>query len=117
MIKITQEATSTYNRFESLARNHPVAFRYMVDETKRQRNHAIVIASELHQSLDVLTALATPFAAKYGEGYSGKRYYDGNDVAVDPMESRTIDAAKVAFGGQHANVQPLSRGECKSWGL
>lgn len=97
-----------YNRFADLARRHPDALMLIIAETERQRNHFIGIPSENFASEDVMTALGTSLVNKYAEGYPGGRYYDGNDVAADPIELRTIQAVKTAFQGYHANVQPLA---------
>jgi len=55
----------------------------------------------------VLEAMATVLANKYSEGYSGKRYYGGNEV-IDKMEDLAIARAKELFAAPHVNVQPLS---------
>ena len=101
-----QTGTVPYNRFVELARNHQVSFSLMLAETERQIRHGVMIPSENHASEAVLAAIGTPLMNKYAEGYPGRRYYDGNDVAVDPLEERAIRATKVAFRGEHANVQP-----------
>ena len=51
--------------------------------------------------------MGSVFTNKYSEGYSGKRYYGGNEV-VDEMESLAVNRAKALFGAEHVNVQPLS---------
>src|SRR5437016_3192036 len=47
------------------------------------------------------------FTNKYAEGYPGKRYYGGCEVA-DKVEQLAIDRAKELFGAEHANVQAHS---------
>src|SRR5215469_44045 len=47
------------------------------------------------------------FTNKYAEGYPGKRYYGGCEVA-DKVEQLAIDRAKQLFGADHANVQAHS---------
>src|SRR5262249_44313412 len=51
----------------------------------------------------VLEAMGSVFTNKYAEGYPGKRYYGGCEVA-DKVEQLAIDRAKQLFGADHANV-------------
>jgi glycine hydroxymethyltransferase len=76
-------------------------------ETKRQQEELEIIASENYMSLAVLEALASPLANKYSEGYSGKRYYGGNNI-IDEIEDLAISRAKELFSAEHVNVQSLS---------
>ena len=80
-------------------------------EQKRQKKVINLIASENYVSADVLDALGSEFTNKYAEGYSGKRYYGGNEV-VDKIENLAIERALALFGLSrqtwHVNVQPLS---------
>jgi glycine hydroxymethyltransferase len=76
-------------------------------ETKRQQEELELIASENYMSLAVLEALASPLANKYSEGYSGKRYYGGNNI-IDEIEDLAISRAKELFSAEHVNVQSLS---------
>src|SRR5690606_8459358 len=55
----------------------------------------------------VLTALASPLANKYAEGYPGARHHGGCEL-VDAAERLAIDRAKRLFAAEHANVQPHS---------
>ncbi|MDX1765612.1 MAG: serine hydroxymethyltransferase [Candidatus Saccharimonadales bacterium] len=77
------------------------------NERKRQREGLELIPSENYVSQDVLTALGSVFTNKYSEGYSGKRYYGGQEF-MDVAEDIAVDRAKQLFGADHANVQPLS---------
>jgi glycine hydroxymethyltransferase len=79
----------------------------IVKETARQATELELIASENYVSPAVLEALASPLANKYSEGYSGHRYYGGNDV-IDQIETLAIDRAKQLFKAESVNVQPLS---------
>lgn len=79
----------------------------LLAEENRQRDGLELIPSENHTSSAVLAALATPLSDKYAEGYPGKRYYRGNDVA-DKVETLVQDRAKSLFGVPYANVQPYS---------
>ncbi len=76
-------------------------------ETNRQENELELIASENYVSRAVLEALASPLANKYSEGYSGKRYYGGNQI-IDEIEDLAITRGKALFSAEHMNVQSLS---------
>ncbi len=79
----------------------------MVAELGRQREGLELIPSENLVSPAVLEALGSVFTNKYAEGYPGKRYYAGNEH-VDSVERLAIERAKILFGAEHVNVQPLS---------
>ncbi|MEU7045419.1 serine hydroxymethyltransferase [Streptomyces varsoviensis] len=66
-----------------------------------------MIASENYVSAAVLEATGTVLQNKYSEGYSGKRYYEGQQN-IDLVENLAADRAKRLFGVEHANVQPYS---------
>lgn len=66
-----------------------------------------LIASENYVSQAVLEATGSVLTNKYSEGYSGKRYYEGQQF-VDPIEDLAVERAKSVFGVEHANVQPYS---------
>lgn len=76
-------------------------------ERIRQEDGLTLIPSENHTSRAVLEALATVFSDKYAEGYPGRRYYAGNEIA-DLLETLVVERAKVLFGVPYANVQPYS---------
>jgi glycine hydroxymethyltransferase len=76
-------------------------------ENTRQRDAVRLIASENYVSAAVLEATGTVLTNKYSEGYSGKRYYEGQQI-IDQVETLAIDRAKALFGVEHANVQPYS---------
>lgn len=76
-------------------------------EIKRESEGMELIASENYVSKAVLEAMATVFTNKYSEGYSGHRYYGGNEI-VDAVETLAIERAKKLFCAEHVNVQPLS---------
>jgi glycine hydroxymethyltransferase len=76
-------------------------------ENTRQRDTVRLIASENYVSAAVLEATGTVLTNKYSEGYSGKRYYEGQQI-IDQVESLAIERAKSLFGVEHANVQPYS---------
>ena len=79
-------------------------------EKKRQKGVINLIASENYVSKDVLEALGSELTNKYAEGYSGKRYYGGQEV-VDKVENLAIERALKLFNltsKWRVNVQPLS---------
>lgn len=80
-------------------------------EKKRQKSVINLIASENYVSKDVLETLGSELTNKYAEGYSGKRYYGGNEV-VDKIENLAIERALKLFGLKSdkwsVNVQALS---------
>jgi glycine hydroxymethyltransferase len=76
-------------------------------EAQREATGLELIPSENLVSEAVLEAMGSIFTNKYAEGYPGKRYYGGCEVA-DKVEQLTIDRAKQLFGAEHANVQAHS---------
>jgi len=67
----------------------------------------MMIPSENYASPAVLEALGSVVQNKYAEGYSGKRYYQGNQN-IDKIETLAIERAKKLFAVPHVNVQPYS---------
>jgi len=82
-------------------------FNLITKETERQENEIELIASENYASPAVLEAMSSSLNNKYSEGYSGKRYYGGNNI-IDEVETLAIERLKQLFQAEHANVQPLS---------
>src|SRR4030065_267903 len=76
-------------------------------EEERQRDTLMMIPSENYASKAVRSAVGSVLMNKYSEGYSGKRYYQGNKI-IDEIENLAIERAKKLFGVPHANVQPYS---------
>ncbi|MER6199532.1 serine hydroxymethyltransferase [Streptomyces sp. NPDC001586] len=76
-------------------------------ERRRQAGSLQLIAAENFTSAAVLTALGSPLANKYAEGYPGNRYHGGCEYA-DLAEQTAVERAKALFGAEHANVQPHS---------
>jgi glycine hydroxymethyltransferase len=94
-------------KYEFLPNQDPKLWEYISEEEARQENEIELIASENYASQAVLEAMSTALANKYSEGYSGHRYYGGNNV-IDKVEDLAISRAKELFGAEHVNVQPLS---------
>jgi len=95
------------NTYKSLKESDKVAYDALRGEMKREETGLELIASENTVSPAVLDALGSVFTNKYSEGYPGKRYYGGQEF-TDVIETLAIDRAKLLFGAEHANVQPLS---------
>lgn len=76
-------------------------------EEKRQEETLMMIPSENYASKAVRSAVGSVLMNKYSEGYSGRRYYQGNKIA-DEIESFAIEKAKELFKVEHVNVQPYS---------
>lgn len=76
-------------------------------EEKRQKDVLEMIPSENYVSPAVMEAVGSVLMNKYSEGYPGKRYYQGNEVA-DKVENLAIERAKKLFDVPFVNVQPYS---------
>jgi len=85
----------------------PEVYELALQEARKQAEQVRLIPSENYASAAVLEALCTAFANKYSEGYSGRRYYEGQEF-IDRLETLAIERAKRLFGAEHANVQPYS---------
>jgi glycine hydroxymethyltransferase len=100
-------AQETFERLReaSLADLDPDVAALIGKELERQRGQIELIASENFTWPSVFEAQASVPTNKYAEGYPGRRYYGGCEVA-DEIEQLAIDRAKGLFGAEHANVQP-----------
>ncbi len=76
-------------------------------ELARQRDQVELIASENIVSRAVLEAQGSVLTNKTVEGYPGKRYHGGAELA-DGIERLAIARATELFGCRFANVQPHS---------
>ncbi|WP_306321846.1 MULTISPECIES: serine hydroxymethyltransferase [unclassified Streptomyces] len=90
-----------------LQRQDPELAEILLGETARQSDSLQLIAAENFTSPAVLTALGSPLANKYAEGYPGARHHGGCEL-VDAAERLAVDRAKALFGAEHANVQAHS---------
>ncbi len=93
--------------YKFLPQTDEVVFDLVKKEEMRQKNGLELIASENYVSPSVLEAMSSVFQNKYSEGYSGHRYYAGNEV-IDELETLAIERVKKLFGCNFANVQALS---------
>jgi glycine hydroxymethyltransferase len=91
----------------ALAKVDPEIAELVGAEASRQAEKIRLIPSENYVSRAVLEASGTVLTNKYSEGYSGKRYYEGQQF-IDQVETLAIERAKALFGVEHANVQPYS---------
>ncbi len=91
----------------SLGQVDPEIHALIEAETARQRDQVRLIASENYASRAVCEATGSALTNKYSEGYSGRRYYEGQEH-IDQIERLAIRRAKALFGAEHANVQPYS---------
>lgn len=82
-------------------------YRIIKQEEERQRNTLNLIASENYASHAIRAACASFLTNKYAEGYPGRRYYGGCEMA-DEIESLAIKRAKELFNAEYVNVQPHS---------
>ncbi|MFH1971181.1 MAG: serine hydroxymethyltransferase [Patescibacteria group bacterium] len=76
-------------------------------EEKRQKETLMLIPSENYASKKVREFVGSRLSNKYSEGYSRRRYYQGN-YFIDEIETLAIEKAKKLFKVPHANVQPYS---------
>ncbi|HEY9810815.1 MAG TPA: serine hydroxymethyltransferase [Halomicronema sp.] len=97
----------TQTNLDILALTDPAIAGLIQQETKRQREHLELIASENFTSPAVMAAQGSVLTNKYAEGLPRKRYYGGCEY-IDEIEQLAIDRAKQLFGAAHANVQPHS---------
>ena len=93
--------------WELLKQNDPKIYKAIVGEEERQSKGIELIPSENYTYPEVLAANGSVLTNKYSEGYSGKRYYGGQEF-TDQVEDLAIERAKKLFNCDHANVQPLS---------
>ncbi|WP_028975178.1 serine hydroxymethyltransferase [Spirochaeta cellobiosiphila] len=90
-----------------LSQFDPEVASYIKEEETRQHDKIRMIASENSVSKAVMEATGSILTNKYSEGYTGKRYYEGQQV-IDKIEDLAISRAKELFGADHVNVQPYS---------
>ncbi|MHB8383588.1 MAG: serine hydroxymethyltransferase [Candidatus Binataceae bacterium] len=92
---------------EELKRTDPEIYDLIRKEERYEFDSVRLIPSENYASAAVLEATGSILTNKYSEGYSGRRYYEGQRH-IDTLETLVIDRAKALFGAEHANVQPYS---------
>src|SRR5436189_562909 len=100
-------AQQTFEQLKTagLAEVDPEIAELLGREADRQRSQIELIASENFTWPSVLEAIGSVPTNKYAEGYPGKRYYGGCEIA-DEIERTATERAKALFGADHANVRP-----------
>ncbi|MFF8641688.1 serine hydroxymethyltransferase [Streptomyces sp. NPDC015345] len=98
---------ASYTDLGALRRQDPELAEVIAAEADRQSGGLQLVAAENFTSPAVLTALGSPLANKYAEGYPGARHHGGCEL-VDVAERIAVDRAKALFGAEHANVQAHS---------
>lgn len=91
----------------SIAAADPQLGELVEAEGRRQFEKIRLIPSENYVSRAVLEATGTLLTNKYSEGYSHRRYYEGQQI-IDQVEDLAIERAKTLFGVEHVNVQTYS---------
>ena len=77
------------------------------EELTRQEQNIEMIASESTAPLAVMELSGSVFTNKTLEGYPGKRFQAGSEVA-DKVEELAWKRAKELFGAEHVNIQSYS---------
>lgn len=90
-----------------LSQSDPEMAGLLEKEAVRQQDNLELIASENIASLAVRQAMMSALTDKYAEGYPGKRYYGGCEVA-DEVERLANARAMELYGAGFANLQPHS---------
>ncbi len=85
----------------------PEIYELLVEELHRQENNIEMIASESTAPLEVMELSGSVFTNKTLEGYPGKRFQAGSEVA-DKIEELGWKRAKELFGAEHVNLQAYS---------
>ena len=92
---------------DELKRTDPEIFKLIKEEERYEIDSIRLIPSENYVSKAVLEATGSILTNKYSEGYSGRRYYEGQRY-IDQIETIAVNRAKALFKVDHANVQPYS---------
>ena len=92
---------------DALKRTDPEIYDLIRAEERYEIDSVRLIPSENYVSKAVLEATGSILTNKYSEGYSGRRYYEGQRY-IDQIENVVADRARALFGAEHANVQPYS---------
>ena len=92
---------------DALKQTDPEIYDLIRAEERYEVDSVRLIPSENYVSRAVLEATGSILTNKYSEGYSGRRYYEGQRY-IDQIENVVADRARALFGAEHANVQPYS---------
>lgn len=88
-------------------RSDPELYELLMEELRRQERNIEMIASESTVPLEVMELSGSVFTNKTLEGYPGKRFQAGAEVA-DKLEELGWKRAKELFGAEHVNLQAYS---------
>jgi glycine hydroxymethyltransferase len=91
----------------ALAQADPEIAALLERERVRQNTTIQLIPSQSTVGEAILETQGSIFTNLAIEGYPGRRYFPGCDLA-DDVERLAIERAKALFGAEHANVQPHS---------
>ncbi len=92
---------------DALKQTDPEIYDLIRAEERYEIESVRLIPSENYVSRAVLEATGSILTNKYSEGYSGRRYYEGQRY-IDQIETIVAARARALFGAEHANVQPYS---------
>ncbi len=92
---------------DALKTTDPEIYEIIRKEERYERDSIRLIPSENYASRAVMEATGSILTNKYSEGYSGRRYYEGQRY-IDELETLVVERAKALFKAEHANVQPYS---------
>jgi glycine hydroxymethyltransferase len=92
---------------DALKQTDPEIYDLIHAEERYEIDSVRLIPSENYVSRAVLEATGSILTNKYSEGYSGRRYYEGQRY-IDQIETLVAERARTLFGAEHANVQPYS---------
>ena len=92
---------------DALKQTDPEIYDLIRAEERYEIDSVRLIPSENYVSRAVLEATGSILTNKYSEGYSGRRYYEGQRY-IDQIENVVVARARALFGAEHANVQPYS---------
>jgi glycine hydroxymethyltransferase len=90
-----------------LPQDDPEVAELVQAEEQRLSRTLNLIAAENHPPASIMEAAGSVLGVKTIEGYPGKRFHAGCEVA-DRVERLAVDRVKALFGAEHANVQPHS---------
>ena len=85
----------------------PELYGLVEEELQRQEHNIEMIASESTAPLAVMELAGSVFTNKTLEGYPGKRFQAGSEVA-DKVETMANERAKALYHAEHVNIQSYS---------
>ena len=95
------------NSFELIKKFDPEIAELTLEEEQRQLDTLCLIASENYASPLTIGMEGTVWANKNAEGYPGRRFAGGCELA-DKIEQIAIERCKQVFGCEHVNIQSMS---------